>query len=463
MGVSNMSVEFLTTEAYPPRDFEVGRIQGVTEMNPEAFGLYSGSIPAQIVKCDIYNPNIAYMNATHPGRYEQIRRQEGVMNAFSAANYRNWGHQRKAKIVYEQDPEHTPETDMLHADESTAYGDPTARRRFFGNGGVVGDPALQLWRSMIPQASALLPLVNPYNTSVVRDPRTGQERPMSLAAQEWMAACTDGQEIFHRNAIMIEEMGGFLGKYAATHPNQKMTVLSIAGGTALGTMQAIMRSGVDPANVQLVLAEGDEHSAKMAFDLAGRIGYTGTITHKKMDIFSPKAMQALKAELDQSEAKVVALDGVGIAEYSNRQLRTKALERRYGEDYMLYDPEAFIQTCLSLVDNEGMAIVGQMRTDRINPHFTRGVVSWPTICMRSVRSFTHLLQKGGAHMNLTKLSLTPLDTYTMATMYKSEQAAHIAGFQIGNHEAKEATDPLWMRVMQTAGCVGSAATRPVVK
>lgn len=398
--------------------------------------------PAEIVKLAIHNPNLAYLRATRPGRIEQIQGQESVMDWVSKMNFPNWRHQRKRQAAYMREQE------GLDGENSLANGDQASRERFFGVGGWLGSDALRLWRETIPRAVALLPLLNPFNTWVIRhpDPRDGREAAMQQGDQEWMAACTDGQEIFHRSTILVEEMGGHIGKYAAAHPDEKIAVVSVGGGTALGTMQAIQCSGVDPARVELVLLEsdksllasdpGDRRGRNMIEQLADRIGYTGKITPRETDAFDPEAMRQVKEELAARGNKVVALDAVGIAEYSNKELGTPDRRRRYGDDYMLFNPEKFMKACLNLVDDEGIALIGQMRADRPNPYFMAGVVSWPLVCRRSIREFARVLRDGGSRMDLTRFSLTPLDTYTMATIFKSEQAAAIAGFT-GNESTVE--------------------------
>ncbi len=267
---------------------------------------------------------------------------------------------------------------------------------------------------------------------------------MTEYAQEWMTACTDGWEIRNRTALMVENMSAFLSRTAQQEPTRNITVVSVAGGTALATMQAIMHSGVDPAKVELILLESSERSATMAFDLAGQIGFAGKISLEDMDVFSPAAMAELAARLEATGRKATALDAVGIAEYSSTRMRSRALVERYGEDYMLYNPEKFVEACLGLVEADGMAVVGQMRADRPNPYFTRGVVSWPYISMRTVKRFAEVMRDGGVDLSLAKFSLTPLGSYTMATLYKSEAAACLGGLQ-PRAEAASTPWPAWLR------------------
>lgn len=443
-----MSVEIYSPDAvHPPHDFEVGRVQDVLDIDAEAYRLEGDLVPAKLVQTQISDPNINYLHATKPGRVQEIQHQEQWMDRVSASRFARWLRKDKAVVAYDQEV-----LKSINTEESTAFGDKVSRDKFFGVGGILGDPALRLWRKLIPQATALTPLANPYNVENVYDPKTGQTEPMTDMTREWMTACTDGWEIRNRTAIMVDEIGGHIGKYAATHADTKMVVVSIAGGTALATMQSIMRSGVDPSNVELVLLESNPHSLQMATALAGRIGYKGVITKKEVDVFDPKAMKAVKQELDDRQAKVIAVDAVGIAEYSTEQLRTAALERRYGADYMLYNPDKFIAACLDFASEDGLAVIGQMNTNRPNPHFTRGVVSWPYICMRSVNNFASLLKDGGADLGLSKLSLTPLGAYTMASIYKTPQMAAQAGL-INSVERSP-----FVRSWQTrTRCVGSLA------
>jgi hypothetical protein len=464
-----MSLEIIrsTAEAArPPEDFEVGKLQGAIEVDPAQLEITGDLIPAQIVKPNIVDPSISYLEAVKPGRVAQVQRHERTLNGWARSRYIAglWRKKDTPEVAYEgNDP--TAAVGGLNRSESTANGDRVARDKVFGNKGLLGDPGLRLWRALIPQASALMPLANPYNTDIIRDPATGETAVSTDTTKEWMTACTDGWEIRNRTAIMVEEMGTFLGKYAATHPGEKITVMSVAGGTALGTMQAIMRSGIDQQNVRLILLENNKHSATMALDLAQAVGFTGEIDHRDINVFKPEDMKALKDELAEKNEKVVALDAVGIAEYSTKEHRTPAQVRRNGSDYMLYNPDLFIKTCLDFVDYSGMAMIGQMSTGRNNPYFTRGIVNWPGITMRDPKTFAQLLKDGSADMSLTKLSLTPRDTYTMATIYKTRQAAEIAGFGIGEMQVSEHT--VWAsaaeRAIQRAGCVGTTASHGTIQ
>jgi hypothetical protein len=451
----------------PPQNFEVGTIQAVTEISPEQIGLSGDLIPAQIVQPEIADPNIDYLRAVKPGRVEQIQRHEGVMNRWSNIRYKAGAWRRKDTqvLAYEANDPSTALNPIaeLDASESIANGDKESREKFFGSGGMLGDPGLRLWQQLIPQASALTPLANPYNTAQIRDPRSGETATTTDVTKEWMTACTDGWEIRNRTAIMVEEMGTYIGKYAAAHPSEKMTVMSIAGGTALGTMQSILRSGVDPRSVKLLLLENNEHSAAMAQELAKSIGYTGEIDRRDTNVFKPEEMQHLKAELDANGEKVIALDAVGIAEYSTAKHRTDAQVRRNGPDYMLYNPDKFVKACLDFVDQDGMAMIGQMRADRPNPYFTRGVVSWPSITMRHPQEFMRVLKDGTADISLTKLSLTPRNTYSMATIYKSERAANLAGLADTELNVPEARvfGLAIERALRGRRCIGDVATRSV--
>jgi len=139
-----------------------------------------------------------------------------------------------------------------------------------------------------------------------------------------------------------------------------------------------------------------------------------------------------------------------------------------GEDYLLYNPDKFIATCLDFVDQNGMLMVGQMRSDRHNPYFTRGVVGWPYITLRSINSFARLLRDAGADMSLTKFNLTPVKTYTMASMFKSEIAANMAGLGVGEYKAEAPRVALsgtgvFMRFLRNRACLGNTAGRRAIQ
>jgi hypothetical protein len=396
----------------------------MTSLAYEELELNANAAPAQLVHANVYDPSIAYLESVNPGRVAHIQALERVMNNASKLLYPFWRHREQA-IAYEQS---SATSSFEEAEETIAHGDRKSRDRFFNDPFFLGDAGLKAWQSNIPHATALMPLSNPFNSVTVQD-RNGVEVPTTPMTQEWMAACTDGWEIRNRSAIMVDQMGTFLQRYAEVHPNERLTVVSVAGGTALPTMQAIMRSGVDPSRIQLVLVESDKRAVAAAADFAERIGFQGAIVHKDVNVFDPKEMAALHEELQAEGAKVAALDAVGIAEYSSTQHRKRAYEQRFGKDYMLYNPDKFLESCLKMVDEDGMAIIGQMMSMSIrpNPYFTRGVVSWPRVTMRKPGRFMELLQQGGANKDLTRLILTPLKAYAMAVIHKSE-----AGAQLGN-------------------------------
>ncbi len=420
-----MSVEASTAEAIrKPHDFEVGEVQAVFAVAPEEIHLQPELAPAQIYRASIFDPNVAYLEAIAPGRVKQIQDKERLMNDVSRGFLHLWRH-REREIAYDQTQlQGSGLEDVL---ESTANGDKQSRERYFNDPSFLGDPGLRAWQSTIPQATALMPLANPFNTIAIEN-RKGERVPLTDMTREWMTACTDGWEIRNRTAIMVNEMGSSLSAYTEAHPGEPITVMSVAGGTALGTMQAIIRSGIDQSKVQLVLLESNEKSAKMAFELAERIGFMGEIIHKNVDVFSPVDMQNLKDELQGKGIKVAALDAVGIAEYSSTQHRKPEYVQRFGTDYMLYNPDRFLEACLGMVSEDGIAIIGQMLTTRPNPHFTRGVVSWPRICLRKPERFLDLMRSAGADMDLTKLILTPREAYAMAIVYKTDRAAKLGNF-----------------------------------
>jgi hypothetical protein len=438
-----------------PGDFEPGRIQGVEVIDPRQFDLTPELTPARIAHVDVYNPNLEYLEAVKPGRYAEIQDQESWMDVASRLNVSQW--RNKLDLVYDV----SGDSAKLNEEDSVAYGDFELRDRYFSDGSFLGDKALRYWRGHIPTAPALAPLLNPFNTESITNPKNPQEVAQTTQmTQEWMAACTDGQEIFHRDAIVVDTVGPYVAKFAAANPDKKIILVSVAGGTAISMMRAAMRSGVDPERIELHLIEGDENSAKMAFELAERIKFKGQLIHKKKDVFNPEDMAQIKRELDASEGEVVATDAVGIAEYSNSKLRKPGLVKRFGDDYMLYNPEAFIKSVMDLSGENGMVMVGQMLSTRPNKHFTRGVVSWPHITMRSVKTFAKVLQGGGADMSLSEMNITPRGAYAMAGMFKSRKAAEMAGLpdpelKIPDQEMTEMPKPALIRAIRNAGCIGA--------
>jgi hypothetical protein len=391
-----------------PEDRELGKITGVTLVNPTDFDISEESTPIRIEQVTIDDPNVSYLKATNPGRFEEIQAQEATMNIASRISFMAGGWRRKeaTTLTYE---------DGLDAQESTAYGDESSFTKYFFDPKYLGDAGLQAWQTTIPHAIALDPLTRPYHLTHVLNKKDEAVEATQMT-REWMTACTDAQEIRNRRTITVERLTDHLRDYAKRHPDEPITVISVAGGTAEAHMQAINKSGAK--NVRLLLLERDPTAIAMAHATAEQIGFTGTLEVRDMDVFDPKPMAALAEELHAMNSKAITADAIGIFEYAHEQFR-KALESRKGSDYMLFNPDKFLQAILALVDDEeGMAIIGQMRSDRPNPYFTRGVVKWSGICMRLLPHFADLVQAGGADMSKTVFSLTPVKTYTLASMYK---------------------------------------------
>src|SRR5688500_7230093 len=191
-----MSLEQIQRESiYPPHDFEVGQIQDAFIMDPNTYRLEGDLTPAKLVQTQISDPNINYLQATKPGRVEEIQLQEQRMDRVSASRFARWLRKDKTTVAYDQEA-----LKSINTEESTAFGDKESRDKFFGIGGILGDPALRLWRKLIPNATALTPLAGPYSVKEVHDPKSGQTELMSDTTREWMTACTDGWEIRNRTA-----------------------------------------------------------------------------------------------------------------------------------------------------------------------------------------------------------------------------------------------------------------------
>ncbi len=444
----------------PPIDFEAGQAVNAHKLNPEQFELIDGLIPRKIEQFQIADPHTDYLEAIRPGTVGSIQRQERVMNGFAHLRYKmgSWRRKEATTIAYEQSTA-PPNTDVdLDTTESVANGDKDAHRKYFSPEGVLGDAALVAWQGTIPSAISLMPLTNPMNIRRIAD-KHGLENDTTEKTQDWLTACTDGQEIRNRKTIMIDKISSFLSEYSVTHIDEQLTVVSVAGGTALSTMQAIVKSGMP--NVRLLLLEGDENSARLSRNLADQIGFTGELEIRKVDVFSPTGMQEVADDLEATGQKAAVADAVGIIEYASAKLRTEARVRRYGEDYHLYNPEKFIASVMNLVADDGMGIIGQMRADRPTPYFTRGVVCWPTICMRSVKRFAEVIDGAGVDMQSTEFSLTPLGVYTMAMIYNSPELKEGTVDGSGATVSTLAAQRL-LRSQRSAKPIGSMLTGEVV-
>lgn len=405
-----MTVEILRPERLQqaqPEDYQLGHIGNRYPVAAEQVGIAPEDAP-KVEYVEVYDPWVEHLESRKPGRTAEIKRLERDMSGFA--------HLRSLEGAWERKPggAYIDENGEQMSKKAWEYGDPVSRDRFFGDGGILGTPALQSWRTTVPSAVALEPLVKPLNIDMVFD-RKGNLVEADDTTREWMTVCTDGWAIRERATLQAYSAAEHVRAYADAHPGEQVTMVSVASGTALPTLLGAKMSGVE--DIRLVLLEKDGVSQMMAKELARKLDFKGQVDIREVDVFDPKQM-AEAADQIQAEGGAHYVDAVGIEEYSDPSLRETALGKRYGEDYMLFDPTAFTKAVLAFGRPGSRTNIGQMRSDRPVADFTFGVVCWPHVCMRSPAEFNKILVDAGAEPKDVTLSFTSQEVYTMATIDK---------------------------------------------
>ncbi|HWZ65430.1 MAG TPA: hypothetical protein VNX65_01380 [Patescibacteria group bacterium] len=392
-----------------PRKFELGRIvpnlgAGLT---PQELGISETIAPLEILKPHIIDPHVEHLRRHNPGRLEEIAAAEALMNAYAE--------QRRIDGSWNLEPG-TPYVDLNGETlRSTSWGDPVSRERFLGPERIL-DKSVQIWATNIPGAGALVPLSDPTYAQTItgldenRQPTTVE---MTDTAREWMTGCTDALGIRNRNTILAEETRALIDTYAVSHPDEQILMVSVAAGTLLPTLQAAINSGHDH-RIRIVMLENNPSSIEMAHGFAEELGFQGVLDIRKVDVFDPTSMEEQLGEL---EGKALSVDAEGIFEYVNEGLHKK-LGGRFAPGYMLFDPITFFSTINRFTREEGQLNIGQMRDDRPNSDFTRGVIGWPYIVQRSPEELMQIMIAGGADPKDVRLIVTPDGVYTMASIRK---------------------------------------------
>jgi hypothetical protein len=429
-----------------PQPFELGQVESVTPLRPESLGLSEELTPAEVYICRVSDPHLQYLEATNPGRIEQIEFEEAGMDRYAGLRLDVGKWERRAGTAYED------ENGVVAHKKRFEYGDPVSREAFFSPTGFLSDPALIEWRKTVPSAVALLPLADPHNIEYVTSRRGERIEPGSLA-REWFAACIDGQEIRNRGAIMAAEARDFLLKYAEQHPDERIDMLSVASGTALPMIQAAINSGLD-SNIRLTLLEKDPKSQAMAKELADRLGFRGELAIREVDVFDPVAMDELAEELERTDSKAAFTDAMGIFEYSDPALQDPNSEP---SDYMLFHPDLFLKRIMNLTKAGGRIHFGQMYSGRPKQNFTFGVVSWPYVCMRSPTEVMTIIRDAGGDLARTRLGMTSKRLYMNVTLDKAPVQVESLPFQdqrIARHQnwlRRAVAGPLLNRLTHGSG------------
>lgn len=338
--------------ALPAREpFLLGSTFFGSHLSPVTFHLPSRVTPKRLQAVRVHDPYVDEWG-------EQTRASIAALEEGADRHAR----ERRLANRWTRTPGTAYRLDGDERDQPTSeWGDPVAAREFRRR---VKSPSYDAWCTLVPSASSLLYLADPWHYEYID---TGKALvPIDRTSRQLLSLLTDAIAIRSRAAVMAELVRRVVGTHGAIE-TEPLNWLSIACGTALPTMRAAVAAGVRP---RLLLADVSARALRQATQLAKSIGYTGEVTTKRLNIFDPRAMHKLGAELAEHGARPHLVDAMGIFEYTGTNLGV--------------DPVEFLSSVWQILRPRGTLVIGQMLATRPRPDFTMGVVQWPYLELRTV-------------------------------------------------------------------------------
>lgn len=381
----------LVGESESPEVFRLGTITKVESIAPSDIGIEEALAPKEVEKVTVSDP---YVEQWSSEVRADVAAEESRADTF-ARNRREAGRwERKPRTAYYDEA-----GNLVDRTKKRGWGDPVSRNRFFGR---LDSPGINAWRRLIPSARALGYLSDPNTHNVVLDFEGQVVTEMDEKARMWLSLCSDAVGIRSRATVMAEAVDEYVQEKqeAGKNPND-LRWLSIACGTALPSMKAATRAGIAPS---LLLADLDDGAMSATVELGKEVGFKGTIQENHVNIFDANEMAKFRDELEKNGGLPDLIDAMGIFEYTG--------------DNLGIDSVVFLRSMYDMLAPGGRLVFGQMRSDRPNPDFTMGVVSWPYVEMRSPRGFMEIIEKAGIPVRETRLYLPDDGAYTVGTIDK---------------------------------------------
>ncbi|MBC7546240.1 hypothetical protein H7171_00670 [Candidatus Saccharibacteria bacterium] len=375
----------------PVERFKLGAITDVMYIKPEKFNLDEQLSPSAIYEVKVVDPYIEVYSAYERGK---ISAAESVADTYAQVRRLAGKWSRKPGTVY-FDENGEPQ-------KKRGWGDPASRDLFFNK--RLKNPGLNAWRSKIPSSEALADLSDPSHSDFITG-RDGEVAISDHVTKKWLSLCTDAKGIRSRATVMAEVVKQFIADKTpdiGEADAKDFRWMSVACGTALPAMKAALKAEISP---DMMLIDLDKKALEATRKMAAEIGFSGSMTQRSdINIFKPEAMADLQAELTANNQRPMLIDAMGIFEYTGANLSV--------------DSAQFLRSIYDILSPGGRLVFGQMRSDRPNPDFTMGVVSWPYVEMRSPKEFMQIIRKAGIPTKSTTLYLPKDRVYTVGVIDK---------------------------------------------
>lgn len=377
----------------PTERYKLGTVESVQEVDPLSLGISPELAPGAAYIVEVQDPYLAQLDAEV---VSSVRSREDQADALAHDRRMSGKWQRQHGTTY-------VDSEGNERDKRIKWGDPVSHDDFFDE---MGSDALKMWLSNIPSANALTYLSDPVNLESITHRNGKQSAEVDNAARNWLTACTDAVAIRNRGTVMAELVKGYVDSSIEKGEDfhaDAMKWMSVACGTALPTMKAAQRAGIEP---NLLLVDYDEKVLHATKELGQEIGFVGELRQEKTNIFSADDMAALRSELGSNCERPRIIDLMGIFEYTG--------------EHTGINPAEFLRSNYDMLHPGGRLILGQMRDDRPNPDFTMGVVGWPYIVMRSPEEVMQVIKDAGIPVESAKLYMPEDGVYTVCAIDKPE-------------------------------------------
>lgn len=248
------------------------------------------------------------------------------------------------------------------------------------------------WHRLIPKAVGLL---FPQNPNLDFIPGTNVKVQESL--RPFFVHCYDAVGLRSRAAVMSNLMRAH---FENLPDDSQIEWTSLASGAADPVLKAIQSLNGDGKRIDLRLVDWDEEALAMSEKLAVSHGLEeGQLHLFNRDI---KKLPEIANELGRAEA----VDILGLFEYlpatQNRPYAQMVLATAYHQ----------------MLEDGGLLVFGNMRSDRPQYHFNQDVVRWPIIKPRSLAEISRIVKEAGIPLENAQMYLPKDGVYSVVAIRK---------------------------------------------
>lgn len=378
----------------PHELFELPSIVETHDIDPASLGISPELAPARTVAVTVDDP---YLRRYSAKQAEAVMMYERHIDTVVR-------HRRQRGLWAPLDGE-------VYIDGIKGKGDPPILQRIFDDLDRLGkdgftSAGMQAWHQLIPSATALLALADPFSIQTLHNNRTHEVLgEMDDTSRLLLTLLSDPRGIRSRAAVMAKSFTEHIHASSLDDKHPRGTKwMSVACGTALPAMKAAIHAGIDP---ELLLLDWDRGAMSATQELATVLGFEGKLNQRCINIFNPASVAKLREELGSNGDRPTEIDMMGIFEYVSKH--TASTGR---------DPALFLRSWYDMLAPGGRLVLGQMRRDRPNPDFTMGAVCWPHVVMRSPSEVMQIIRDAGIRTKTAQMFVPDDGVYTVCALDK---------------------------------------------